>query len=79
MKVLKFFSPHCGPCKVMENNLKEANIEYESINIEEDNGDMLADKYNVKGLPTIIIIDEHGAIIKQHTGILTVENLKHFI
>ena len=44
MRVLKFFSPHCGPCRVMEQNLKEANIEYESINVEEDAGDVLADK-----------------------------------
>lgn len=79
MKVLKFFSPHCGPCRVMEQNLKEANIEYESINVEEDAGDVLADKYDVKGLPTIIVLNEDGAIIKQHTGILTVENLKNFI
>lgn len=79
MKVLKFFSPHCGPCRVMEQNLKEANIEYESINVEEDAGDILADKYDVKGLPTIIVLNEDGAIIKQHTGILTVENLKNFI
>lgn len=79
MKVLKFFSPHCGPCKVMEQNLKEANIEYESINVEEDAGDVLADKYDVKGLPTIIVLNEDDAIIKQHTGILTVENLKNFI
>ncbi len=79
MRVLKFFSPHCGPCRVMEQNLKEANIEYESINVEEDAGDVLADKYDVKGLPTIIVLNDDGAMIKQHTGILTVENLKNFI
>jgi len=63
----------------MEQNLKEANIEYESINVEEDAGDVLADKYDVKGLPTIIVLNDDGAMIKQHTGILTVENLKNFI
>ena len=35
-KLLKFYSPLCGPCKVMDKNLKDSGVEYVNINIFED-------------------------------------------
>ena len=31
MKILKFYSDSCGPCKVLTKNLKEAGIDVENI------------------------------------------------
>ena len=31
--IIKFYSPTCGPCKVLDKNLKTANIGYTSINV----------------------------------------------
>ena len=33
MKILKFYSDSCGPCKVLTKNLKEAGIDVENIDI----------------------------------------------
>ena len=36
MKIIKFYSTSCGPCKVLDSNLKKAGIEYESIDANYD-------------------------------------------
>ena len=47
MKLIKVFSKTCGPCKVLDKNLKESGIEYDSVDIESDEGDNLIEKYNI--------------------------------
>ena len=45
MKIIKFYSDTCGPCKVLDSNLKKAGIDYESINANSDENDALVEKY----------------------------------
>ena len=84
MKILKFYSNTCGPCKVLERNLKEAGIEYEDIDVmdpgiidELDDVDLL-EYYHIKAVPTLVIIDSQGNEIKRNVGILPVDKLKEF-
>ena len=76
MKVLKFYSPLCGPCKVMDANLKQAGVSYENINIFED--EELASKHNIRAIPTLVKIDDEGNEIERHVGVLNVEQIKEF-
>ena len=41
MRLIKVFSKTCGPCKVLDKNLKESGVEYDSVDIESDEGDNL--------------------------------------
>lgn len=78
MKVLKIYSKTCGPCKVLENNLQAAGIPHENIDIQSVEGENIIDKYEIKTVPTLIIIDDEGNVVKRHNGLLGVQELKEF-
>ena len=76
-KILKFYSPFCGPCKVLEKNLRESKIEYTDINVFEDENS-LADKYDIRTIPSLVKIDSNGDMLNKAVGILSVEQIKEF-
>ena len=45
MKLVKVYSETCGPCKVLERNLQDANIEHKSIDFLTDEGEEFVNKY----------------------------------
>lgn len=61
MLILKFSATWCQPCKrmipIME-ELKQAKPDIKIEEIDIDEAPLLAQKYKVKVLPTIIILDE---------------------
>ena len=75
MKILKFFSDSCGPCKVLEKNLQIANITYESHNVE-NSSIKLMEKYKIRAVPTLIKIDDEDNEIERFNGIMKPEELK---
>lgn len=75
MKIIKFYSDTCGPCKVIDSNLKKAEIEYESINVHNDENADLVLKYKIRSVPTLIK-EDNGVEIDRHVGIMTEEKLK---
>lgn len=77
MKIIKFYSDTCGPCKVLDSNLKRAGIKYESINANDDENDVLVEKYKIRAVPTLIK-EDNGVEIARHVGIMTEEQLKHW-
>lgn len=77
MKIIKFYSDTCGPCKVLDSNLKKAGIEYESINANDDENDILVEKYKIRAVPTLVK-EENGIEIARHTGVMTEEQLKNW-
>lgn len=79
MKILKFFSPTCGPCKVMESNLKAVDIPYEDIDATDENNDPLVEKYHIRNIPTIIMVNEVDEEVKRFTGVMSPEQLKSWI
>lgn len=79
MKLLKIYSDTCGPCKVLEKNLQLANIEHESLNISSEQGEEIVDKYDVRAVPTLILLNDNNEVIKKHTGVMNIEDLKKFI
>ena len=84
-KILKFYSPLCGPCKVLEKNLKDSGIEYVNINIFEDGCidelgsiDQLVEHYGIRSIPALVKINDVGEVIDKKVGILSVEQIKEF-
>ena len=79
MKVLKFFSPTCGPCKVLDRNLQEAGIQYESIDITDDANEELITKYNITSIPTLLAVDNKGNAVLRNKGVISTQDLiKYF-
>ena len=79
MKLLKVYSKTCGPCKVLERNLKQSGIEYINIDVDSEEGEKISDKYEVTMVPTVLLLDDNDNLIKKNTGILNVEGIKCFI
>ena len=79
MKLLKVYSKTCGPCKVLERNLKQSGIEYINIDVDSEEGEKISDKYEVTMVPTLLLLGDNDNLIKKNTGILNVEGIKNFI
>ena len=79
MKLLKVYSKTCGPCKVLERNLKQSGIEYINTDVDSEEGEKISDKYEVTMVPTLLLLDDNDNLIKKNTGILNVEGIKNFI
>ena len=76
-KVIKLGASWCGPCHVLEpvfNKISKMDafngIEFKSLDIEYDEGNEMADKYKVRNVPTIIMLDENNNEIKKVVGAL---------
>lgn len=79
MKILKFYAPWCAPCKTLSKMMEQNLIDHESVNIEED-VEGISEKYNVKGLPTLVFIDESGNEAGRLTGgNIKVDQIKAFV
>lgn len=78
MKLLKFYSNVCAPCKLLEKVLNKLEVEnVESINVQENTE--LAETFNVKNLPTLIKLSENNEEISRLSGMLTVQEIKEFV
>ena len=78
MKILRFTASWCKPCAVLAKNLEEANL---NIPIEVVDIDVYSDlpiDYNVRGVPTLILI-ENDKEIKRITGSRSVGELREWI
>ena len=86
MKVYKFYSDGCGPCKVLEKNLKEAKLKYSNVNIADDleyaspdDDYSMLEYYKIRSVPTLIITNDEGKEMDRFTGVLSVDKLKELI
>lgn len=64
--------------KVLESNLQLAGIPHESIDVQSMQGEDIAAKYEIRAVPTLILVDDEGKVVKRHTGLLGIEDLKKF-
>jgi thioredoxin len=71
-KILYFSAPWCGPCKqfgpVMD-RISQTGILVEKVNV--DNAPAVAAAYNVRSVPTVIIVDRSGNEINRSVGMLS--------
>ena len=79
-KILKFYSKVCAPCRLMGKRLEELNnVEIVNIDINDSNNTESIKKYEVRSVPTIVILNEDDSIISKFIGITTVDKLKECI
>jgi thioredoxin 1 len=80
--LVDFFADWCGPCKMMSPILKEVKdalgetVSIIKINV--DNNKQLAAKYQVRGVPTLILFKE-GSQVWRESGVLQKKELIEII
>ena len=79
MKILKVYADWCGPCKELSKRLDQLNIECENINIDSLDGEGITTKYNVRSIPTLLILDDEGNLLRRQTGLHSNDEIKQFI
>jgi thioredoxin len=71
-KILYFSAPWCGPCKqfgpIMD-RISQTGILVEKVNV--DNAPAVAAAYNVRSVPTVVVVDRSGNEINRSVGMLS--------
>lgn len=73
MKILKFYSKTCGPCRALENILSQAHIPHDSIDVEEN--PIAVSEYDITSVPTVLAIKD-GKVVDRFHGIKNLEDIK---
>ncbi len=86
-KIIKFSAAWCGPCRAFSPTFKRVSemdvykgITFQEIDIEKDEeGEVLAAKYDVKSIPTTVLMDENGEQIYKLMGNVTEKDFMEII
>jgi thioredoxin 1 len=79
MKVLKFSATWCGPCKMLARNLEDVNTNIPIENIDIDEQQDVAIEYGVRGVPTMIMLDENNTEVKRLVGMQSLKVLEDWL
>lgn len=75
-KVLKFGAEWCGPCRALEQKLKDFDkcevIVYDVDDMDEE----LLEKYKIRNIPVTIMVDENGEEVNRWVGLFSITELK---
>lgn len=79
MKVIKFYTEGCGPCKLVGQRLeeisKEVGFELLNVDIADEDNESLIDEWKPRTVPTVIIIDDDQKVVGEFKGMVTKEQL----
>lgn len=80
MKLLKFSASWCGPCKMLSMTIAgiKDQIPYPIEEIDIDSNTEMAQKFGIRGVPTLILVDGDTEV-KRKVGSLTAAELKTFV
>lgn len=76
MKLIKFEASWCGPCKMLTKTLENIEIPYEVVVVNIDEDLSTPKKYGVRGVPTLVLLNDDKEVVTTHVGSLTAEQFK---
>lgn len=78
MKLIEFYATWCGPCKIqkpiVERLSKELQIDVRYVDIDEE--PEIASKYEIRAVPSIVVLDDEDKFIKKLVGLQMLPTLK---
>lgn len=79
MKIIRFTASWCGPCKMLSKTLEnlETNIPIDVVDI--DVHPEVALEYGIRGVPTLVLLDEHNQPLRKLVGNKPLNELKEWI
>ena len=81
MKLLKFYATWCGPCKglsmVLEGVKEQLPMSVEDIDIDANMD--TARKYNVRSVPTMVVVNDDGSEVKRVVGMMNEKQVIDFL
>lgn len=78
-KILYFTASWCGPCKMMASTVTEAiggGMNITKIDVDEDQD--MSTKYNVRSVPTMVLVNQNNEEVNRVVGLQTLTALKDF-
>ena len=80
MVLVDFFAEWCGPCKMLANTLEDLDLSgYEFVEIDVDQQRDTAMKYNIRGVPVLVIEDDNGNELRRTVGNKNKTQLQEFL
>ena len=80
--VVDFYAEWCGPCKRMEPVLEKVSQEHSGkvkvVKLNSDENQLVASKYNVRGLPTLILF-RGGQEVERKMGLQSEQELNKLL
>jgi thioredoxin 1 len=78
VKLMDFYADWCGPCKTQDPILEDleaewSEVEFEKIDVDEEQD--IANEYQVRSLPTLIIENDDG-IVERFVGVTQADDLE---
>lgn len=79
VKLYKFYADWCGPCKQQTKLFEETPIDVEIVPINVDEEEQKAIDFGVRGLPTMILVDEEDNMITSWRKLTMPSEINKFI
>lgn len=76
MRLIKFEADWCSKCKAVDLVLETMNLPVHLERVDVDQRPHLTIEYGVRGIPHMILLDEHNNIVKRINGVLSKEQLE---
>jgi thioredoxin-like negative regulator of GroEL len=79
MTLYKFYASWCKPCKALGEVMSKVTHDIPVVDVDIEHDRKAALVYAVRSVPTLILVDENGGIIRRGLGVMTEEQFKQFI
>lgn len=81
MKAIKFHATWCQPCKMLSRIVEDAGdkITMPIENVDIDQNTEMAVKYAIRGVPTIVVVDDDGKEVRRKSGMMKENELIDFL
>lgn len=80
VRLKDFYADWCGPCKTQDPILEELEGDYpdvvfEKIDVEDGEGQEVANEYQVRSLPTLVVENDDG-VVERFVGVTQREDIE---